>query len=99
MKTLLGIPLDDTEKDTLLQHFMEQARLSALTYCNVDTLSELYDGTICDLAVFLYQNRDNVGYTTKQQGERSVSYENADIPNSIKTALPLPKVRVMGNVL
>ena len=95
VKQLLGIASDDTSKDTLLNHFIGQARLAACTYCNVDALPETYDGTIADLAVYLYQNRDSVGVVTKRQGERTVTYEEGNIPNHILSALPLPRVRVV----
>lgn len=95
VKQLLGIASDDTSKDTLLNHYIGQARLTACTYCNVDTLPEAYDGTIADLAVYLYQNRDSVGIITKRQGERAVTYEEGNLPNHILSALPLPRVRVV----
>lgn len=95
VKLLLGIPANDTSKDALLNHFIEQANLTACTYCNVDELPDDYNGTICDLAVYLYQNRDSMGYLSKHQGERTVTYEAGQIPSHIMSALPLPKVRVV----
>ncbi|NLD18824.1 MAG: DNA-packaging protein [Clostridiales bacterium] len=96
MKQLLNIPPEDLTKDTLLAHFLEQARITACGYCNVEILEPLYDGTICDLAVYLYQNRDSVGYLSKRQGERSVAFAETELPSNIMTALPLPKIHVMG---
>lgn len=95
VKQLLGIPAEDTSKDALLTHFIEQARLTACIYCNVNELPDTYDGTIADLAVYLHQNRDSMGYLSKHQGERTVTYEDGQIPSHIMSALPLPRVRVV----
>ena len=92
VKLLLGI--SDTTKDTLLAHFIEQARLTACALCNVDALPETYDGTVAELAAYLYRHRENVGIHTQKQGERSSTYEDG-LPQSILAALPLPKVRVV----
>ena len=92
VKLLLGI--SDTTKDTLLAHFIEQARLTACALCNVDALPETYDGTVAELAAYLYRHRENVGIHTLKQGERSSTYEDG-LPQSILAALPLPKVRVV----
>lgn len=98
LKQILGIT--DDGQDALLNHYLEQAANTACVYCNVDQLPEQFDGTVTDLAAHLYGNREYGGVKAKTQGERTVSYfEEADIPAHIKAALPLPNVRVMGNVL
>lgn len=94
VKMLLGIDVADTSKDMILNHFINQALRLALSYCNVSELSAEYDGAIADLAVFLYKNKDSVGYKQKTEGERSVTYESGGIPENIKSALPLPKIKV-----
>jgi len=48
-----------------------------------------------DLAVFLYNNRDLEGITKKTEGEKSLTIINA-IPESIRLALPPPRIRVVG---
>ncbi len=94
VKMLLGIDIEDTSKDSILSHYISQALKAALTYSNVTELPADYDGTIADLAVYLYNNRDSVGYKQKVQGERSVTYEGGGIPEYIKSALPLPRIKV-----
>lgn len=94
VKMLLGIDADDTSKDDILNHFITQALKIALGYCNVTELPAEYDHTISDLAVYLYNNRDSVGYKQKVQGERSVTFEDGGIPEYIKSALPVPKIKV-----
>jgi hypothetical protein len=94
VKMLLGIDVADTSKDMILNHFINQAIRLALSYCNVYELSAEYDGAVADLAVFLYKNKDSVGYKQKTEGERSVIYEGGGIPENIKSALPLPKIKV-----
>lgn len=93
-KMLLGIDVADTSKDTILNHFINQALKLALSYCNVIELSAEYDGTITELAVYLYKNKDSVGYKQKIEGERSITFEGGGIPEYIKSALPLPKIKV-----
>ncbi|AIQ11338.1 phage head-tail connector protein [Paenibacillus durus] len=93
MKQLLGVELTDISKDDILTHYLNKARNNILGYCNIDVLSNTYDDTVVDYAVYLYKNKDSVGLTQKQEGERSASYEPG-IPQSIRLALPLPRIKV-----
>jgi len=94
VKMLLGIESYDKSKDDLLNHFIKQATKTALAYCNVEELPLEQDDTIADLAVYFYKNRDSLGYTQQVQGERSVTFEGGGIPEFIKSALPLPRIKV-----
>lgn len=94
VKMLLGIDVADVSKDDILNHFITQAIKIALGYCNVTELPTEYDGTIADLAAYLYNNRDSIGYKQKVQGERSITFEDGGIPEYIKSALPVPKIKV-----
>ena len=94
VKMLLSIETSDTSKDDLLNHFINQALKSALAYCNVTELLPEHDDTIADLAVYFYKNRDSLGYKQQIQGDRSVTFEGGGIPEYIKSALPLPKIKV-----
>jgi len=94
VKMLLSIETYDTSKDDLLNHFINRAIKTALAYCNVTELSPEHDDTIADLAVYFYKNRDSLGYKQQVQGERSVTFEGGGIPEYIKSALPLPKIKV-----
>jgi hypothetical protein len=94
VKMLLGIEASDTSKDEILNHFISQALKSALAYCNVTELLPEQDDTIADLAVYFYKNRDSLGYKQQIQGDRSVTFEGGGIPVYIKSALPLPKIKV-----
>jgi Phage QLRG family, putative DNA packaging. len=95
VKMLMGIDVTDTSKDSILNHFITQALKVALAYCNVTELTAEYDDTIADLAVYLYNNRDSVGYRQMAEGDRSVTYETGGIPDFIKATLPLPRIKVM----
>ncbi len=98
LKKLLNIE-DDTQDD-ILKHYLEQAKNTACIYCNVASLPEQFDGAVIDLAVYLYSGKDYGQIKTKKQGERTVAYfKPVDIPDGIKAALPLPKIRVIGDVL
>ena len=94
VKMLLGIDAADASKDDILNHFITQALKIALGYCNITELPAGYNDTISDLAVYLYNNRDSVGYKQKVQGERSITFEDGGIPEYIKSALPVPKIKV-----
>ena len=93
MKGLLGIDLTDNAKDSILNHFLNKAREIILGYCNVTELSDAYEGTIVDFAVYLYKNRDSVGIIKRTEGEKGVTYEEG-IPELIRLSLPLPRIKV-----
>lgn len=93
MKRLLGIELTDVSKDNILTHYLNKAKNNILGYCNIGLLPPAYDEVVVDYAVYLYKNKDSVGLTDKQEGERSAKYEPG-IPASIRLALPLPKIQV-----
>jgi hypothetical protein len=93
LKRLLGVEVMDVSKDDILTHFLNKARSNILGYCNVDALPLEYDDPVVDYAVYLYKNKDSVGLMQKQEGERSASYEPG-IPQSIRLALPLPRIKV-----
>jgi len=94
MKMLLNIEPYDDSKDDLLNHFIKLALKTALAYCNVTELPPEQDDTTADLAVYFYKNRDSLGYKQQVQGERSVTFEGGGIPEYIKSALPLPRIKV-----
>jgi hypothetical protein len=94
-KMLLGIDASDTSKDNILNHYLNKAINIILGYCNVDSLNTKYNDTVADFAVYLYKNKDSVGYKQNTEGERSIQYE-IGIPANIKQALPLPKIKVGG---
>jgi len=93
LKQLLGIDSADNSNDGLLTHYLNKARSNILGYCNIDVLPSSYDDTVVDYAVYLYRNKDAVGLTDKQEGERSAKYEPG-IPLNIRLSLPLPRIKV-----
>jgi hypothetical protein len=93
LKRLLGVEVTDVSKDVIFTHFLNKARSNILGYCNVVALPLEYDDTVVDYAMYLFKNKDSVGLTDKQEGERSASYEPG-IPQSTRLALPLPKIKV-----
>lgn len=93
LKRLLGVEVTDVSKDDIYAHFLTKTKSNILGYCNIDNLPTIYDDTVVDYAVYLYKNKDSVGLVQKQEGERSASYEPG-IPQSIRLALPLPRIKV-----
>lgn len=90
VKVLLNIT--DTSKDAILTHYVNNAQNMANHICNQVVTG--FDDAIADLAVYLFQNKDAVGYKSKSiTNDKSISYE-LGIPTSIKQALPIPTVNV-----
>lgn len=98
MKVLLEMDVTDGTKDEPLLHYYERARNSIFQYCNVSELPVQYEDVMTDYAIYLYKNRHSEGMNQVRQGERSVTYESG-IPLSIRSALPLPKIKVGYSVL
>ncbi len=95
MKELLGVPVEDTSKDNILNHYLNRSRQIILAYCNVSEIPLKYNEVIVEFAIYLYKNRNNIGMTNKREGERSANFE-VGIPENIRLALPLPKIKVGG---
>ncbi|MEA4926308.1 hypothetical protein SDC9_197773 [bioreactor metagenome] len=94
-KELLGISIDDTSKDSVLNFHVENAQLAIKTYCNIDQIPESLNNTTVKLAIFYYKNDSQVGVIQSTQGSRSKTLVDG-IPQSIKDLLPLPRIKVMG---
>lgn len=93
VKVLLNIT--DNSKDTILTHYIANAQNMANHICNQTVTG--YDDAIAELAVYLYQNKDAIGYKSKSiTNDKSISYE-LGIPTSIKQALPIPIVGSVDN--
>jgi len=79
-----------------LEHYLDLAKQMAYSLCNTDSLPDCYNNTIVELGMYLFLNKDTLNLKHKQEGERSVSFHVEDgIPDYIKRALPLPRVRVI----
>lgn len=95
MKMLLGIDINDTSKDNILNHYLNKAINIILGYCNIDSLNAKYNELASDYAVYLYKNKDLDGLESKTEGDKSIKIKDG-IPENIKKALPLPKIKVGG---
>lgn len=97
MKKLLELEDTDIPEDEILEHYLELAKQMAYSFCNTDTLPECYNHIIVELAIHLFLNKDTLNLKSRQEGERVSTYYNAEdgIPDYIKRALPLPRVRVI----
>ncbi len=95
MKELLGLDLTDITKDNILNHFLSKSQIAIKAYCNIEEIPESLNDIIVDLAIFFYRNRTSEGLRQSSQGSRSQTLIDG-IPESIKSCLPLPKVKLMG---
>lgn len=94
VKSILNI--SDTSKDAILTHYITNAQNMANHYCNQTVTS--YDDALAELAVYLYRNKDAIGYKNiSYTNDKSISFE-IGIPQSIKQALPIPIVGSVDNV-
>lgn len=96
MKKLLELENVIIPADDILEHYIDLAKQMAYSLCNTDSLPELYDFTLVELAIHLFLNKKDLNLKNKTEGERSASFHVGDgIPDYIKRALPLPRVRVI----
>lgn len=93
MKMLMGV--SDTSKDDIFKHYIDKAILMIKGYWGIEEIPVKYDLIMVDLAIFLYRNRDSEGYKSISQGSRAVSFSEG-IPETIKLALPKPRLKVGG---
>lgn len=70
----------DNIKDTTIRHYIDTAEASIKNYKCVDEIPDNLKFLIPELASFLYTNNDT----------------SVGIPNHIKDALGLPRVRIVG---
>ncbi len=85
---------EDISKESIYIHYLNKAELAIKQYCNIEAIDESLNPVVVDLAIYFYKNRDLEGVRQATQGSRSQTLE-AGIPTSIKTCLPLPKLRLM----
>ncbi|EHQ90172.1 phage head-tail connector protein [Desulfosporosinus youngiae] len=95
MKELLSIDLLDTSKDSILNHYLNKSQIAIKAYSYIEEIPESLDGIVVDLAIFFYQNKDAQGIIQQTQGSRSKTIIDG-IPESIKSCLPLPRIKVVG---
>lgn len=90
-KLILGYT--DTTHDLLLNFYISKAQNTIKRYCNIDDLIGL-DNQVVELAIYYYQNKNNVGIKQMTEGSRSQTLTDG-IPQSIKDILPLPCIRLL----
>lgn len=93
IKSLLGISDGDTSKDTVLNFYISKAQTAIKRYCNIDDLTGL-DNQVVELAIYYYQNKNNVGIKQMTEGSRSQTIVDG-IPQNIKDILPLPYIKLL----
>lgn len=93
IKNLLGIAIEDTSKDTILNFYITKSQNAIKKSCRIDDLTGLDNQTV-ELAIYYYQNKDMVGIKQATQGSRSQTLTDG-IPQSIKDTLPLPYIKLI----
>ena len=96
MKKLIELEDVDILADEICEQYLDIATKLACRYCNQESMPEDYNNTIVELAIYLYTHKESLDLKSMQEGERTASSNVVDgIPDYIKLALPLPRVRVM----
>lgn len=96
MKKLLELEDVEIPADELCEQYLDMACKLACRYCNQENMLEAYNNTIVELAIYLYTHKESLDLNSMQEGERTAGINVVDgIPDYIKMALPLPRVRVM----
>lgn len=98
IKELLGIDIKDNSKDTILNFYMVKAKNAIINYLNIneEEYNEMnLDNQTIELSMYYYQNKKMTGIKQYSEGTKHRSYEENGIPESIKTTLPLPKIKLM----
>ena len=96
MKKLLELEDVDIPADEICEQYLDIATKLACLYCNQQSMPEAYNNTMVELAIYLYTHKESLDLKSMQEGERTSSSNVVDgIPDYIKMALPLPRVRVM----
>jgi hypothetical protein len=96
LKELLSIK--DNLKDTILNFYLDKSKNSIKNYLNISLYEEeilAYQNQIIELAMFFYNNRNDIGKIQSSQGSKSQTLKDG-IPNSIKCTLPMPFIKVVG---
>ena len=101
VKILLNIDIADTSKDSILNIFLRIAKLKIKHYLNtIETLEDIennYSDAITMYIVELYRARKvKSNVVSESQGARSTTYKvNVDIPDNVKSILPMPCITLL----
>jgi hypothetical protein len=88
LKTRLGIPLDDTSQDDLLELILADAQDFFKDYCNRLDVPVEAESVIRRLAVVLYsRNADQYKQGGSVGAYSTTNFSDDDIPKSIKSQL------------
>lgn len=104
IKTLLGIPFDDSSKDELLIIYIKRAIYTIKNYLNKECITDeeielLHGEAIISLVVDGHKSvtGGTDGIKSMSQGSRSVTYKDDvsfTINDSVKALLPNPYIRM-----
>jgi hypothetical protein len=88
LKDRLGIAIEDSTQDLLLNIILADAQAYFKDYCNRDDIPEGAESVIGRLAVVLYdRNADRYKQGGTEGAYSTTNFGDDDIPNSIKSQL------------
>lgn len=98
VKIVLNINNDD--KDKLLDVYKRQSIMKIKQYLGIDadlaTVEKSYPDAITTFIIEMYQNKGiSSNVTSKSEGAISVNLATTEIPTSVKSLLPKPRIRVI----
>lgn len=98
VKTILGIAILDTSKDSLLNIYIRKGKTLIINYLNASTdldVETLYIDALIEYVIQCYRKKGNEGVVSFGQGSKSGTYESG-LSDSVKSLLPSPPVRMRG---
>lgn len=99
LKGLLGISLDETAKNDVLQFIIDDVEGKVLDYCHIEEIPKRLETTCYRMAIDIYKNEsigqedDNLQTKSISEGDTSVSfekrkYDDGYIDSIVKSYIP-----------
>ena len=100
MLEMLKMLLEDKEKESVLEFFLNLAKNNVKLYLNQETLKGVDDYVIVLIAGYYYENRTRLGSKIQSEtnGDKTTKYNTyiTSIPVEFMGMLPKPRVGVIG---
>lgn len=94
IEEIMLIVIGDSYDNTLGKFYISTAKDMIKSHLHIDYLEEgLYTNAITMLAIYLYNNSQMLGISSRKEGDITTEVDNIEIPKQIKAMLPKPKVR------
>ena len=76
VKLLLGIDINDTSKDNIIELYLGFAADEFIQYCHIDEVPAAANNLICDMAVIKYNLNGSEGLGSQSYSGLNETYDN-----------------------